>query len=135
MTFSVTKVPHLLENTEIKPLRGGPERNGKHHENSVPKPELAGLLESCWILGFLEPHEKQLMDEAEGSYGKHYVPMNWACQLCHEMKTQGKIAADVLLVNLLGEIMRFRTKLEALVKYDWVSLHRYRIMRLNFLSC
>lgn len=65
------------------------------------------------------------MDEAEGSYGKHYVPMNWACQLCHEMKVQGKIAADVLLVNLLGEIMRFRTKLEALVKYDWVGFQRY----------
>ncbi|KAH7703563.1 bestrophin-3, partial [Aphelenchoides avenae] len=81
-------------------------------------PNLEALVEG----GYLEPHEKQLMDETDGQFGKYWVPMNWACQLCYEMREKGRIAADVMLVNMVVEANKFRLQLEALCKYDWVPV-------------
>lgn len=55
-------------------------------------------------LGFLQAHEKKLLDEVTVEYGKHWMPINWACALM-----QVSIASYLCLTAPTYQFKFFRT--------------------------
>uniref|UniRef100_A0A914HZ79 Multifunctional fusion protein n=1 Tax=Globodera rostochiensis TaxID=31243 RepID=A0A914HZ79_GLORO len=90
-------------------------------------PDMQSMIEA----GLLQPHELQLLETIGGDreqqhrmcqFGKHWVPHNWACQLCYRLRERAKIASDPLLGHLLREVNAFRERLQNLSNFDLVPI-------------
>ncbi|KAI1711792.1 bestrophin, RFP-TM, chloride channel domain-containing protein [Ditylenchus destructor] len=91
--------------------------------------------------GFIQPHEKELMDSVNNGFTKYWMPVNWVFAICFDLRMKGKITADVLLNGLLSEVRTYREKLQLLCNYDWVPVPLaypqvvFLAVRVYFLLC
>uniref|UniRef100_A0A914PEJ3 Bestrophin homolog n=1 Tax=Panagrolaimus davidi TaxID=227884 RepID=A0A914PEJ3_9BILA len=53
--------------------------------------------------GFMQPHEKEIMDKIDNDFSKYWVPINWIFAICVDLRLKGRIAADVLLNGVLNQ--------------------------------
>uniref|UniRef100_A0AC34QT14 Bestrophin homolog n=1 Tax=Panagrolaimus sp. JU765 TaxID=591449 RepID=A0AC34QT14_9BILA len=79
-------------------------------------------MDSVVEAGFLQIHEKALMDKYDNEFSKYWVPINWIFAICVKLRRENKIAADVLLNGLLTEVRTFHSNLRNLCNYDWVPV-------------
>jgi predicted membrane chloride channel (bestrophin family) len=91
--------------------------------------------------GFMQPHEKEIMDKIDNDFSKYWVPINWIFAICVDLRLKGKIAADVLLNGVLNEVKTFHINLRTLCNYDWVPVPLaypqvvFLAVRVYFLIC
>uniref|UniRef100_A0A915D4W3 Bestrophin homolog n=1 Tax=Ditylenchus dipsaci TaxID=166011 RepID=A0A915D4W3_9BILA len=81
-------------------------------------PTLNSIVEA----GFLQVHEREMMDKISNGYGKYWMPINWACALVVKMRETGKISSDPSMVAIMNTIFDFKLKLQTLCNYDWVPV-------------
>ncbi|WKY06536.1 hypothetical protein Q1695_006596 [Nippostrongylus brasiliensis] len=79
-------------------------------------------LESIVTAGFLQEHEKQMMENLPPSRKSYWIPINWALTLCFRAHKDGHINAPPSLNTCLNEIKAFRTNLALLCNFDWVPI-------------
>uniref|UniRef100_A0A7E4UZX2 Bestrophin homolog n=1 Tax=Panagrellus redivivus TaxID=6233 RepID=A0A7E4UZX2_PANRE len=72
--------------------------------------------------GFLQEHEKKLMDKVPDDFAKYWMPINWIFSLVVKLRKEGHIAADVLLNAICTETRNFHFNLRTLCNYDWVPV-------------
>ncbi|KAH7717915.1 Protein BEST-8 [Aphelenchoides avenae] len=72
--------------------------------------------------GFLQPHEKAVMDNVKCDYTKYWMPINWVFSLIYEMRERGKINSDTMTNGFLKEVKKYRCRLQTLCNYDWVPI-------------
>lgn len=83
-------------------------------------PNMDSLIEA----GYLQKHEKELIENEQiDGYANYWIPINWVCAACADLRAEMKIKADVFLNGILGEIRAFRTNLQKICNYDWVKLY------------
>ncbi|ULT96911.1 hypothetical protein L3Y34_005026 [Caenorhabditis briggsae] len=79
-------------------------------------------LESIVLAGFMLEHEKEMLCNVACKYSKYFVPIQWSTGLLVEARTEGKIAADLLMNEIGKNIIEFRKGLALLSNYDWVPI-------------
>uniref|UniRef100_A0A915DIR3 Bestrophin homolog n=1 Tax=Ditylenchus dipsaci TaxID=166011 RepID=A0A915DIR3_9BILA len=79
-------------------------------------------MEAVVDAGFLQLHEKELMDSVTNGFTKYWMPINWVFAMAYDLRAKGKITADVLLNGLLVEVRTYRGCLQNLCNYDWVPV-------------
>ncbi|CAI2351150.1 unnamed protein product [Caenorhabditis sp. 36 PRJEB53466] len=79
-------------------------------------------LESIVSAGFMLEHEKDALYSVACKYSKYFVPIQWSTGLLVEARTEGKIAADLLMNEIGKSIIEFRKGLALLSNYDWVPI-------------
>uniref|UniRef100_A0A8R1DIW9 Bestrophin homolog n=1 Tax=Caenorhabditis japonica TaxID=281687 RepID=A0A8R1DIW9_CAEJA len=67
-------------------------------------------------------HEKEAFHNVACKYSKYFVPIQWSTGLLVEARTEGKIAADLLMNEIGKHIIEFRKGLALLSNYDWVPI-------------
>lgn len=91
-------------------------------------PDMASIVEA----GFVQPHELEAIQRVRNAYGGYWIPVHWACALVHRMRAAGRITGDPQVAGILTAIFDFKTKLQTLCNYDWVSVvHSHGIVICN----
>ncbi|CAI5449276.1 unnamed protein product [Caenorhabditis angaria] len=79
-------------------------------------------LESIVAAGFMLEHEKEAFYNVPLKYSKYFLPIQWSSGLLFEARSEGKIAADLLMNEIGKHIIEFRKGLALLSNYDWVPI-------------
>uniref|UniRef100_A0A914CSZ9 Bestrophin homolog n=1 Tax=Acrobeloides nanus TaxID=290746 RepID=A0A914CSZ9_9BILA len=108
---------------------------------SLPVRKRFPNLEAVIDAGFLQPHEKRMLDNISNDFTKYWVPINWVFNLCYEMRAKNKVLNDVLLNGMLLEVKNYRSELQTLCNTDWVPVPLaypqvvFLAVRVYFLIC
>uniref|UniRef100_A0A5S6QU18 Bestrophin homolog n=1 Tax=Trichuris muris TaxID=70415 RepID=A0A5S6QU18_TRIMR len=52
----------------------------------------------------------------------YFLPIQWACNLVVDARKEERIASDLMMVKLIREIMAVRSRVAALISFNWISL-------------
>ncbi|MFH4979309.1 hypothetical protein AB6A40_006018 [Gnathostoma spinigerum] len=78
--------------------------------------------ETLVAAGLISKKELECYETIEHAHSKYWLPVVWCHSLLYQARTDGKIASDVQLNNVIEQIRQFRTGLGRLCNYDWVPV-------------
>lgn len=70
------------------------------------------------------PNEMERFHDLSARSGciKYWMPLVWARSIVGRARNENIIRDDLVVKSLLDELCAFRTKCDALIRYDWVAV-------------